>query len=55
MGCTFSGRSSSGDASAEDRPDLTAPELMEPSSVDPVIRVPGEYPMAGRSSARTAF
>jgi hypothetical protein len=55
MGCTFSGSSTSSDANAEESPDLRAPEHMGPSSLDPVIRVPGEYPMAGRISARTAI
>jgi hypothetical protein len=51
MGCTFSGSSTSSDANAEENPDLGAPELMDPSSLDPIIRVPGEFPMAGKVSA----
>jgi hypothetical protein len=55
MGCTFSGSSTSSDENAEESPDLRAPEHMEPSSLDPVVRVPGEYPMAGSVPARTAI
>lgn len=53
MGCTFGTSSTSSDANDEGSPDFRAPERTELNSLDPVVRVPGEYPMAGRASART--